>query len=106
MDLDQAGGDTIPGRTESFYDGMQGTPGSVASSLNAESAMFNSKVPGAFTPHSVLQEIPGMSGNGLSAADSERKLPGGYTMPSANGSSQQSYQAASMMRLMSRNNGV
>lgn len=102
MDLNQAGGDAAPGRTESFYDGVQGTPGSVASGLNEESMMFNSKVPGASTPHSVLQDFSGMSGNGMSAADTARKLPGGYTMPSANGSSQESYQAAQMMRLMGR----
>lgn len=105
MDLNQAGTAT-PGRTQSFSDGVQGTPGMVATGLAQESAMFNSRVPGKFTPHSVLQEIPGMSGNGMSQADRQRVLPGGYTMPSANGSSEQSYQAASMMRLMSRDSGA
>lgn len=100
MDLAQAGSGS-PGRTEAFSHGVQGTPDSVASSLDEASAMFNSQVPGQFTPHSVLQELPGMSGNGMSEADAGRKMPGGHTLPSANGQSTQSYAAARMMRLMS-----
>lgn len=100
MDLNQAG-TALPGRTASFQDGMNGTPGSVASGLNEDSAVFNSKVPGQFTPHSVLAGLPGMSGNGMSEDDKERVLPGGYQLPSANGQSNESYQAARMMRLMS-----
>lgn len=101
MDLDQTG-TAMPGRTSSFYDGVSGTPGSVASSLNEDSAVLNAKVAGeAYRPHSVLQfAMP--SGNGMSAADRERVLPGGYTLPSANGSDEQSNHAVQMLRLMGR----
>lgn len=100
MDFDQAG--ALPGRTESFQQGQTGG-GPVASSLNEDAAVFNSKVPGSYTPHSVLQELPGMSGNGMDAASAARRLPGGYVRPSSNGSSTESYEATSMMQLMGRN---
>lgn len=103
MDLDQAGG-TLPGRTESFYHGVDGTPGMVASGLNEDSAVFNSKVPGQFTPRSVLAGLPGMSGNGMSDADRDRILPGGYRLPSSNGMSSGDYDAAMRLRLV--NNGT
>lgn len=103
MDLQQPGEVTQPGRTESFYDGVQGTPSMTASGLAEESAMFNSKVPGKFTPHSVLQGISGTSGNGMS--DTSRFLPNGQLLPSQNGSSEESYQATQQMRFMA-NRGV
>lgn len=98
MGLDQA--EATPGRTEAFYNGVHGTPNMVASGLAKDSAVFNSKVPGMFTPHSVLQGLPGMSDNGMSAEDALRKLPGGYTLPSANGMAENDYEAAMRMRLM------
>lgn len=100
MDLNQAG-TALPGRTESFNDGMNGTPGSVASSLNSESAVLNSQVAGTMaTPHSVLQGLPGMSQNGMSPDDAARKLPGGYQMPSGNGMSSGGYEQAMRLRLL------
>ena len=100
MDLNQAG-TALPGRTESFNDGMNGTPGSVASSLNDESAVLNRQVAGEMaTPHSVLQGLPGMSGNGMSAEDASRKLPGGYQMPSTNGIASGDYEQAMRLRMV------
>jgi hypothetical protein len=90
VSIDQAASSPSPGRTEAFAQGRFGTPGDAASSLEEDAAVFNSKVPGQFTPHSVLQGLPGMSGNGMSAADAGRLLPGGTRMPSPNGSSDQS----------------
>lgn len=101
MDLDQAGSSASPGRTEAFGHGVNGTPNMVASGLAEESAMFNSKVPGRFTPHSVLQGISGTSGNGMSSQDTQRFMPNGSLLPSQNGSSEQSYEAAQQMRFMS-----
>lgn len=62
----------------------------VASGLAEASAIFNSKVPGKFTPHSILQSIA-PSGNGMSAADKERQLPGGGHLPQPDGISQNDY---------------
>lgn len=104
MDLNQAGTAT-PGRTEAFGEGMFGTPGAVASSLNEDSAVFNSKVPGQFTPHSVLQGLPGMSGNGGDEVAQQRKLPGGYTLPSSNGIGSGDYEQAMRLHMLS-NQGV
>ena len=104
MDSTQAG--TLQGRNASFSDGVQGTPGAVASSLNEDSAIFNSKVPGAFTPRSILAGIPGMSGNGMSAQDASRKLPGGYTMPSGNGIAQGDYESAMRLRMIGNRGAV
>lgn len=102
MDLNQPGSNAVAGRTEAFYDGTNGTPNMVASGLAEESAQFNDKVGKTLlAPHSVLQGFSGMSGNGMSADDAERILPGGYQMPSSNGSSTESYNAARMMRMLS-----
>lgn len=98
MDLDQAGAPA--GRTASFNSGVQGTPDAVASGLAEQSAVFNSQVPGRYTPHSVLAGIPGLSGNGKSQADAGRTLPGGYTLPSANGMGQDTYETAMKLRLL------
>lgn len=94
MDLDQ------PGRSQAFSDGVSGTPGMVASGLSADSEKFNDQVGQGFTPHSVLQGLPGMSGNGMSSADAERKIPGGFTLPTTNGLDPS--EAATRMRLMGR----
>lgn len=99
MDLDQAG-TGMPGRNASFTDGVQGTPNMVASGLAEQAAIFNSKVPGQFTPHSVLQGLPGMSGNGMSEQDAQRRLPGGYTLPSGNGMATGDYESAMRLRLL------
>jgi hypothetical protein len=99
MNLDEAG-TGMPGRTEAFSHGVNGTPTMVASGLAEQSAMFNSQVPGRFTPHSVLQGLPGMSGNGMSEEDAQRKLPGGYTLPSSNGMATGDYDSAMKLRLL------
>lgn len=94
MDLGQ------PGRTQAFSDGVSGTPSMVASGLDASAAKFNDKVGQGFTPHSVLQGLPGMSGNGMSSVDAERKIPGGITLPATNGLDPS--EAATRMRLIGR----
>lgn len=91
----------MPGRTESFYDGVNGTPNMIASGLAEQSAKFNDQVGASMlTPHSVLQGIPGMSGNGMSEQDAQRKLPGGYTLPSSNGFASNDYESAMRLRLL------
>jgi hypothetical protein len=107
VDLDQNGiDDSFVGRNEAFGQGRLGTPAHVASSLNLDSAVFNSQVPGRFTPRSVLQDVNQRSANGMSAQDYGRVLPGGYQMPSMNGSDESSYQQASMMRMLNRSNEI
>jgi hypothetical protein len=107
VDLDGNGiDDSFVGRNEAFGQGRLGTPAHVASSLNTDSAVFNAQVPGRFTPRSVLQEINQRSANGMSSQDYARVLPGGYQMPSMNGSDESSYQTASMMRMLGRSNEV
>lgn len=107
MDLDQNGiDDGFVGRNEAFGQGRSGTPAHVASSLNLDSAVFNSQVPGRFTPRSVLQEVNQRTSNGMSAQDYTRVLPGGYQIPSSNGSDESSYKTASMMRMLGRSNEV
>lgn len=97
----------MPGRNESFNDGQFGTPGSAASSLNEESAVLNSQVAGvAYHPHSVLQGLPGMSPNGMSEQDAQRKLPGGYTMPSSNGIATGDYEQAMRLRLLGNRGAI
>lgn len=86
-------------RNAAFSDGVAGTPNMVASGLAESSAVFNSKVPGTFTPHSVLQSIT-PSGDGMSAADHARVLPGGYTLPTPNGMSSSDYNAISRLRMV------
>lgn len=98
--------DEFVGRNAAFSQGRLGTPAHVASSLNYDSAVFNSKVPGRFTPQSVLQPLQQRTANGMSSQDFERVLPGGYTLPSMNGSDESSYKTASMMRMLGRSNEV
>lgn len=88
-----------PGRTESFMHGVNGTPQAVASSLDEESAQFNAQVPHGYQQTSVLQQVPGMSGNGMSDADFQRKIPGGPMLPSSNGMSSGSYDQSRYMML-------
>lgn len=99
MDLNQAGVGAS-GRNASFSDGVSGTPNMVSSGLAEQSAIFNSKVPGVFTPKSVLAGLPGISGNGMSAADAQRVMPGGYQLPSANGMAQSDYDPTMKMRML------
>src|ERR1700752_727542 len=54
--------------------------------LAATSARWNAAAAGGYEPHSILAGLPGMSGNGTSAEDAQRKLPGGGSLPSPNGS--------------------
>lgn len=98
--------DEFVGRNAAFGQGRLGSPAHVASSLNYDSAVFNSKVPGRFTPQSVLQSLNQRTSNGMSAQDYERVLPGGYTLPSMNGSDESTYRAASMMRMLGRSNEI
>lgn len=100
MDLDSAGSGQ-PGRNEAFGQGSAGAPQNIASSLNQDSAVFNSKVPGQFTAHSVLQPFMQQSGNGMSAEDAQRLIPGGM-LPSANGASPESAKAAALLQLSGR----
>lgn len=98
MDTEQAG--PASGRTESFYDGVQGTPNMVASGLAEESQRYNDKVGRAMlTPHSVLQSVM-PSGNGYSEQDSQRLYPGGYVAPSGNGMSESDYEPAMRLRML------
>lgn len=100
MDLNQAGGGAS-GRNASFSDGVSGTPNMVSSGLAEQSAIFNSKVPGQFTPRSVLAGLPGMSSNGMSEQDSQRKIPGAARMlPSSNGMAQSDYDPTMKMRML------
>jgi hypothetical protein len=100
MDLDSAGAENV-GRNEAFSQGHMGAPGRVASSLAEDSAVYNSKVPGKFTAHSVLTPLgtnPG--GNGMSAQDAENRTITGSYLGSANGVSQGNYQATAMLKMM------
>lgn len=107
MDLQQAGSDFAPaGRTESFHNGVSGTPSMVASGLADESQQFNDKVGRGFTPHSVLQGFSGMSGNGMSSEEAGRLLPGGMSMGTPNGSSPESYDQSRMLRFVSHTDEV
>lgn len=91
---------SAPGRTESFYNGVGGT-GPVASSLNAQSAQFNDKVGRVMlSPHSVLQPLT-PSPNGKSAVDAQRTLPGGYTLAPRIGIGDDSYEAATRLKMIS-----
>ena len=69
-----------------------------AFSLGQDSARYNAMVPKGIMQSSVLQPYR-PSGNGMSDTDYERVLPGGMTLPTANGSSQGTYQQAVYMRL-------
>lgn len=89
--MDSAG--PMAGRNQSFNDGMTGTPDSVATSLDVQSAKQNELVPKQFQAHSVLQQyIP--SANGLGTADAARRLVGGGMLPSPNGYAQDTYEAS------------
>ena len=56
-----------------------------AFSLGQDSAKYNAMVPKGIGQMSVLQPYR-PSGNGMSDTDYERVLPGGTTLPTANGS--------------------
>jgi hypothetical protein len=101
MDYD-SGAENV-GRNAAFGHGTTGTPDRIASSLNEDSAVFNSKVPGKFSAHSVLTPLgtnPG--GNGMSAQDAENRTITGSYMGSANGVSEQNYQQTAMLRMMGK----
>lgn len=88
-----------PGRTESFYHGVNGGPEAAPTSLGEDSARFDAQVPRGYQQTSVLQQVPGMSSNGMSDTDFQRKIPGGPMMPSANGMSPGSYDQSRFMML-------
>lgn len=65
--------------------------------LDSTSARWNSEAGTAYTPHSVLAGLQGMSGNGMSQADAGRLLPGGGQMESPNGSAEDTYGESSLL---------
>ena len=70
-------------RTMEFNGGVAGN-GEVASSLTNDSMRFMAKVPGKFSPQSVLQQYMLDPRNGNSATDAARQTPQGQ-IPSLNG---------------------
>ncbi len=86
-------------RSQAFGEGRYGTGQSVGllQSLESNSARQNSSAIHSYTPTSVLNQWK-MSGNGMSARDAERMLPGmsGMQLPNMN--------AASGETLMTQNN--
>lgn len=75
--------------------------------LSADSMRFNSQVPHGFIQTSVIQQqLP--SANGMAATDYKRVLPGSQggrpvILPSANGTSTNTYDQNTIMRLQGRN---
>ena len=88
-------------RAQSFTMGTQGDdPQNAAgvSSIDANSARFNSMVPHQFRPGSLLNQTrPSM--NAESAADYARVLPGGYVLPTQNGQSVSSWETSNYLRM-------
>lgn len=88
-------------RAESFTTGTQGDdPQNAAgvSSIDANSARFNSLVPHQFRPGSLLNQTrPSM--NAESAADYARVLPGGYRLANSNGQSESSWEASIPLKM-------
>lgn len=94
MDPEQAAG--VPeGRTNAFNAGQSG-------GLAADSARYNAMVPKTSMPQSVLQSPrPGL--NAMSQGDYDsRVLPGGMVLPTANGSSENTYQQSMILRLQGK----
>lgn len=91
-------------RSASFASGITPDPGSAASvsALNGDADRFNAMVPRQFSQQSVLQTaMP--SSNGMSMNDwQQRMLPGGSMLPTANGSSADTYEKSLVMRLQGR----
>lgn len=103
MDLDQAGADgEYVGRNAAFGQGRYGTPGSVASTMNEDSAVFNAKVAGAAaTPHSVLQPLMANPGGlGMSKENADNRTITGQYLGSGNGMSKDSFDKVSMLRMI------
>jgi hypothetical protein len=66
--------------------------------LSDTSARCNAEAATGFTPRSVLDPLT-PSGNGMSAQDAARLLPGGRgSLPSPNGSGQDTYERSAMLR--------
>ena len=88
-------------RVQDFSTGITGDdPQNAAgvSSIDVNSALYNSLVPHQFEPGSILQQTrPSM--NGESAADYARVLPGGYRLPNQNGQSASSWEASNYLRM-------
>ena len=88
------------GRTGQMNLGIQGDPNSAATSLNQQSDRWNNLTPAQFQPQSVLDSQalrPSM--NAESAQDYARVLLGGYTLPTANGQSQSSWQTSNILKM-------
>lgn len=76
---------------------LDGDAGSGDQGLADTSARWNAAAGGGFTPHSVLQSVM-PSGNGMSAEDAARQLPGGGpALPSPNGSGQDTYEQSALL---------
>jgi hypothetical protein len=100
MDLAQAGaGGEIPGRNAAFQQGSSGNPYRVASSFSQDSASYMDKVGRGFTPESVLNSTV-QSSNGMSPGDySSRTLTNGAKLPTSNGSSSDTWNLDTKLRL-------
>ena len=86
-------------RQQEFMTGVNRT-GDIAgnSAINANSARWNSLTPRQVGLTSVLQTaMPSL--NARSESDYQRLLPGGYELPSRNGSAADTYEKAIYMRL-------
>lgn len=79
------------GRSDAFAMGHGGV--GLTPSLQRSSAVQNAQAPHVFTPTSVLQQYIA-SPNGLSTRDGERRLLGGGMLPTSNGMSEPTTQAA------------
>jgi hypothetical protein len=78
------------GRTANFAQGTLGDRTRVSSSLDQDSAIWADKVGRTFRPSSVLN-MTTASNNGLSDADSGRRISTGEFLPTSNGSSQETW---------------
>jgi hypothetical protein len=82
---------SVQPRSEAFAEGTAGKPPLDSPTLMATQMNFASKVPGKFQISSVLDAGQAVkSGNGMSAADAKRIVPGGE-LKSPNGSSEGTY---------------
>lgn len=68
--------------------------------LDDTSARWNDAVGQGYEPRSILAGLPGMSGNGMSAADAGRVLPGGAQLPAPDGTSAGTYQQTSTLGVL------
>jgi hypothetical protein len=89
-----------PGRPNSFSLTLGDADSSADQGLDDTSARWNDAVGQGYEPHSILAGLPGMSGNGMSAADAGRVLPGGAQLPAPDGTSAGTYQQTSTLGVL------